>query len=383
MFCSVLLLYTLSRYTLSYRQLRHVARHRHQVPTAFAEHITLAAHQKAADYTLAKLRLDLLELPWHAALLVGWTLLGGLHTLNRMLLVWMGPGLAQQIALLAGFFVVSSVLELPWGWYRTFQLEARFGFNRSSLGLWLSDQAKGLLLGAVLGLPLAAALLWLMNSTGPTWWLWGWGLWAGFNLLLLVLYPTVIAPLFNQFQPLTDATLCTRIETLLQRSGLRAQGIYVMDGSKRSTHANAYFTGLGPAKRVVFFDTLLAQLTPTQIDAVLAHELGHLKHRHIVQRVGVMLVASGLGFALLGWLIDQPWFYLGLGVIPNLDSANSALALLLLLISAPLFTFLPRRCSATSRGNTNLKLTLTRRNTAAPTTCAQLCSNFTKTTPAP
>ena len=339
MFCSVLLLYTLSRYTLSYRQLRHVARHRHQVPTAFAKHITLAAHQKAADYTLAKLRLDLLELPWHAALLVGWTLLGGLHTLNQMLLVWMGPGLAQQVALLAGFFVVSSVLELPWGWYRTFQLEARFGFNRSSLGLWLSDQAKGLLLGAVLGLPLAAALLWLMNSTGPTWWLWGWGLWAGFNLLLLVLYPTVIAPLFNQFQPLTDATLRTRIETLLQRSGLRAQGIYVMDGSKRSTHANAYFAGLGPAKRVVFFDTLLAQLTPTQIDAVLAHELGHLKHRHIVQRVGVMLVASGLGFALLGWLIDQPWFYLGLGVIPNLDSANSALALLLLLINAPLFTF--------------------------------------------
>lgn len=338
-FCGVLLLYTLSRYALSYRQLRHVARHRHQVPTAFAEHITLAAHQKAADYTLAKLRLDLLELPWHTALLVGWTLLGGLHTLNQMLLVWMGPGLAQQIALLAGFFVVSSVLELPWGWYRTFQLEARFGFNRSSLGLWLSDQAKGLLLGAVLGLPLATALLWLMNSTGPTWWLWGWGLWAGFNLLLLVLYPTVIAPLFNQFQPLTDVTLRTRIEALLQRSSLRAQGIYVMDGSKRSTHANAYFTGLGPAKRVVFFDTLLAQLTPTQIDAVLAHELGHLKHRHIMQRVGVMLVASGLGFALLGWLIDQPWFYLGLGVIPNLDSANSALALLLLLISAPLFTF--------------------------------------------
>lgn len=338
-FCGVLLLYTLGRHTLNRRQLRHVAQHRHQVPAAFAEHIPLAAHQKAADYTLAKLRLDGLELPWHAALLVVWTLLGGLHALNQTLLVWLGPGLVQQVALLGSFFLISTALELPWAWYRTFRLEAGFGFNRSSVGLWLGDQAKGLLLGAVLGLPLAAALLWLMGSAGTTWWLWAWALWAGFNLLLLVLYPTVIAPLFNQFQPLQDDALRTRIEALLQRSGLRAQGIYVMDGSKRSSHANAYFTGLGPAKRVVFFDTLLAQLTPAQIDAVLAHELGHLKHHHIVQRVGMMLVASGLGFALLGWLIDQPWFYLGLGVIPNLDSANSALALLLLLLSAPLFTF--------------------------------------------
>ena len=168
-FCGVLLLYTLGRHTLNRRQLRHVAQHRHQVPAAFAEHIPLAAHQKAADYTLAKLRLDGLELPWHAALLVGWTLLGGLHALNQTLLVWLGPGLVQQVALLGGFFLVSTVLELPWAWYRTFRLEARFGFNRSSVGLWLGDQAKGLLLGAVLGLPLAAALLWLMGSAGTTW----------------------------------------------------------------------------------------------------------------------------------------------------------------------------------------------------------------------
>lgn len=335
----MLLLYTLSRDALNHRQLRHVAQHRHQVPANFAEHITLAAHQKAADYTLAKLRLDGLELPWHAALLISWTLLGGLHTLNQTLLVWLGPGLWQQLALLGSFFFISSMLDLPWVWYRTFRLETHFGFNRSSLSLWLGDQTKGLLLGTILGLPLAATLLWLIDSTGPLWWLWAWALWAGFNLLLLVLYPTMIAPLFNRFKPLQDTTLHARIEALLQRSGLRVQGIYVMDGSKRSSHANAYFTGLGPAKRVVFFDTLLEQLTPAQIDAVLAHELGHLQHRHIAQRIAMILTISGLVFALLGWLIDQPWFYLGLGVIPNLDSANSALVLLLLLLSAPLCTF--------------------------------------------
>ena len=338
-FCLLLTAGLLTRLWLAGRQMRHVAQHRASVPAAFAERIGLAAHQKAADYTIAKTRLGLLEGSFGAALLIGWTLLGGLNTLNLALLAWLGPGLLQQVALLAAFTALGALLELPLSWYRTFVLEQKHGFNRMTLRLWLTDGLKGTLVGAAIGLPVVALLLWLMQAAGPLWWLWAWALWMAFNLLLLVLYPSLIAPLFNRFEPLQDPALKARIETLLARCGFKAQGLFVMDGSKRSAHANAYFTGFGPAKRVVFFDTLLQQLAPGEIDAVLAHELGHYKRRHILKRIVLMAVLSLGALALLGWLAQQVWFYTGLGVTPNLMQPNGALALILFLLVTPLVGF--------------------------------------------
>ena len=331
------------KFWLASRQIRHVARHRSTVPPAFAERIPLAAHQKAADYTIAKGRLGLLEMALSAAVLLGWTLLGGLDALNQLLLGALGGGMWQQLALLAAFAVISGLIDLPLSLYQTFVVEERFGFNKMTWRLWLADAAKGLLVGAAIGLPVAALILWLMGATGPLWWLWAWGFWIGFNLLLMVIYPTFIAPLFNKFQPLEDESLKARVTALMQRCGFSAKGLFVMDGSRRSAHANAYFTGFGAAKRVVFYDTLLRQLAPGEVEAVLAHELGHFKHRHIVQRVVMMFAFSLAGFALLGWLSTRGWFYTGLGVIPNLSldgsAPNDALALLLFMLAAPVFTF--------------------------------------------
>jgi len=338
-FCTLLLAGLGVRFWLASRQVRHVAAHRQQVPSPFDRSISLDAHQKAADYTVAKLRLGLLDTAVAAAILIGWTLLGGLNWLNQSLLAIMGPGMHQQLALLAAFAAVGGLLELPLAWYRVFRLEEGYGFNRMTLSLWISDGLKGVVVGAAIGLPLAAGVLWLMASAGDFWWLWAWCAWMAFNLLLLVIYPTWIAPLFNRFQPLQDDDLKQRIESLMQRCGFSASGLFVMDGSKRSAHANAYFTGFGPAKRVVFFDTLLQQLSPPEIDAVLAHELGHFRHRHILKRIAMMFAVSLLGFALLGWLSGQPWFYTGLGVTPSFASANSAVALILFLSVVPLATF--------------------------------------------
>ena len=336
----------LLKFWLTSRQIRHVARHREQVPAAFAAHIPLAAHQKAADYTVTKARFGLLEMALGTAVLLGWTLLGGLDLLNQTLLDLLGGGMVQQLALLAAFALVGGLIDLPATLYQTFVLEHRFGFNQMTPRLWLSDLVKSVLLGALIGLPIAAAILWLMGAAGTLWWLWAWGLWMGFNLLLMVVYPTFIAPLFNKFQPLEDASLKARVTALMQRCGFAAKGLFVMDGSRRSAHANAYFTGFGAAKRVVFFDTLLKQLTPGEVEAVLAHELGHFHHRHIVQRLVGMFAMSLAGFALLGWLSSQPWFYTGLGVRPSLAllvtdvpaAPNDALALLLFLMAVPVFT---------------------------------------------
>jgi len=329
----------LLKFWLSSRQIRHVAQHRGQVPGAFAQTISLQAHQKAADYTIAKARLGLLEMAFGAALLLGWTLLGGLSYLNQQLLIWLGAGLVQQLALLAAFVLIGGVLELPLSLYQTFVLEERFGFNKTTLKLWVLDLVKSSLMGALIGLPIVALILWMMNATGELWWLWAWCVWMGFNLLLLVIYPTLIAPFFNKFTPLEDATLKERVTALMQRCGFSAKGLFVMDGSKRSAHANAYFTGFGAAKRVVFYDTLLAKLSAPEVDAVLAHELGHFKHRHIIQRIVSMFAMSLLGFALLGWLAGQSWFYTGLGVLPNLAGPNDALALLLFMLVMPVFSF--------------------------------------------
>ena len=335
---------------LAGRQIRHVAMHRQRVPSAYSDTITLDEHQKAADYTVAKLRLGLLETGVGSVVLVMWTLLGGLHMLNQALMSVLGTGLTQQLALLACFAVIGMLIDLPFSAYRTFRLEKQFGFNRSSVGLWVSDGVKGLLLAAVLGLPLAAVVLWIMDATGPSWWVWAWLVWVAFNLLILVLYPSLIAPLFNKFEPLQDESLKARVTALMDRCGFKAQGLYVMDGSRRSAHANAYFTGFGPAKRVVFYDTLLQQLSPDEMDAVLAHELGHFKHRHIIQRMVGIFFFSLIGLALLGWLSQQMWFYQGLGVTPSLLGSNSGVALILFGLTMPLFTFfLSPMLSALSR----------------------------------
>ncbi len=331
---------------LAGRQLRAIARGRASVPPAFAERIPLAAHHKAADYTRAKLRFGMLEAAFGAAVILGWTLLGGLDALNQALLTWLGGGMVQQLALLATFVVISGVLDLPGTLYQTFVLEQRYGFNQLTPKLWLMDLLKSTLIGAAIGLPIAAAILWLMGSAGGLWWLWAWALWTGFNLLLMWIYPTFIAPLFNKFEPLSDEALAVRVKALMQRCGFSAKGLFVMDGSRRSAHANAYFTGLGAAKRVVFFDTLLRQLAPGEVEAVLAHELGHFHHRHVLKRMVVMFAISLAGFALLGWLSSQAWFYFGLGVRPNLVSVipggvnipSDALALLLFLLVVPVFT---------------------------------------------
>jgi STE24 endopeptidase len=299
----------------------------------------LTAHHKAADYTLAKARLGLLEMALGAAVLLGWTLLGGLSALNTALMQVFPAGLLQQLSLLVAFVLIGSLLDLPMSWYQTFVLEERFGFNKTTVKLWLLDMFKGALIGALIGLPIAALILWVMAATGGLWWLWAWLFWMGFNLLLLVLYPTLIAPLFNKFEPLEDEALKSRVNALMQRCGFAAKGLFVMDGSKRSAHANAYFTGFGKAKRVVFYDTLLAQLSAGEVDAVLAHELGHFKHKHIIKRIVMMFAMSLLGFALLGFLAQQSWFYTGLGVQPNVTAANDALALLLFMLAMPVFSF--------------------------------------------
>ena len=344
-FAFFLLAGMLLRLWLATRQIRHVARHRDQVPADFAQRIPLSAHQRAADYTLVKSRFGIIEMALHAVVVLGWTLLGGLDALNHFLLDQMGGGMWQQIVLLASFALISGLIDLPSSLYQTFVIEQRFGFNQMTLKLWLSDLLKSTLVGVAIGLPLAALILWLMGATGSLWWLWAWCTWMGFNLLLMVVYPLFIAPIFNQFKPLDDASLAARVTALMQRCGFASKGLFVMDGSRRSAHANAYFTGFGAGKRVVFYDTLLKQLTPEEVEAVLAHELGHFKHKHIVRRIIGMFAISLLGFALLGWLATKGWFYTGLGVMPNFSipgvagsAPNDALALLLFMLAVPVFT---------------------------------------------
>jgi len=341
-FVAALLVSLALKYWLASRQMRHVAVHRGAVPAAFAAIIPLAAHQKAADYTLAKGRFGLLSTGFGAAVLIAWTLLGGLDALNAAVRDALQPllgNMGYQLALAAAFALIAGLLDAPFEIWSTFRIEQRFGFNRMTWKLYLADAAKGALVGALIGLPIAALILWIMGATGSLWWLWAWAAWMGFNLLILVLYPTVIAPLFNKFEPLADESLKSRVQALMARCGFTARGLFVMDGSRRSAHANAYFTGFGAAKRVVFFDTLLAKLTPTEVEAVLAHELGHFKHRHVLKRMVAMFALSLAGFALLGWMSAQGWFYRGLGVEPNVAAPNDALALLLFLLVAPVFGY--------------------------------------------
>ena len=338
------------RFWLANRQIRHVLRNRGAVPAEFASRVPLETHRKAADYTVAKTRFGIVALLWGGLVLIGFTLLGGLQAISSALLAVAGPGMLHQILLVIAFAAISGVLDLPFDYYRQFVLEARFGFNKMTPGLWIADMVKGTLVGAVVGLPLIWVVLKLMETTGALWWFWAWCVWSGFQLLMMVLYPTLIAPLFNKFTPLEDAGLKSRIEGLMARVGFASKGLFVMDGSRRSAHGNAYFSGFGAAKRIVFFDTLIERLAPQEIEAVLAHELGHFKLRHIVKRIVVMFALS-LGFlALLGYLKEQSWFYTGLGVTPMLGAPNDAMALLLFMLVLPIFTFVLGPLSAiTSR----------------------------------
>jgi len=346
LFAAAVVLGLATKLWLLSRQARHVAQHRNAVPAPFDQRVPLQAHHKAADYTLAKARFGLLDLALGTAVLLGWTLLGGLNALNGLWMDWLGAGMLQQLALLVSFVAINGVLELPSSLYQTFVIEQRFGFNRMTWRLWLADLIKSTLIGSLIGLPLVFAVLWIMGSAGHFWWVWAWALWAGFNLLLMVIFPTWIAPLFNKFEPLADESLKARVTALMQRCGFAAKGLFVVDGSRRSAHANAYFTGLGAAKRVVFYDTLLKQLSPGEVEAVLAHELGHFKRRHITKRMVGMFAMSLAGLALLGWLSNQVWFYTGLGVLPNVSmdggasrAPNDALALLLFMLAIPVFSF--------------------------------------------
>jgi STE24 endopeptidase len=340
-FALALLASVATRLWLASRQTRHVAIHRNAVPAQFAERIPLSAHQRAADYTIARVRLGIVETLLGALVLLGFTLFGGLQWLyeaSRELVpeatFW------RQVLLVAAVTLIVSVLELPTAVYRQFVLEKRFGFSRMTVGLYVADLLKSALVTVALGLPLLVAMLWLMERAGELWWLWAWGVWMVFNLAVLVLFPTVIAPLFNKFQPLEPGPVRDRVEALLERCGFRSNGLFVMDGSRRSSHGNAYFTGFGRSKRIVFFDTLLSRLSPDEIEAVLAHELGHYRHRHIFKRIAVSFAISLAGLWLLGWLSGQTWFYQGLGVTPQPGEPFAALALVLFFLAIPVFTFL-------------------------------------------
>lgn len=324
------------RYYLARRQIQHVSAHRTAVPSLFADRISLSAHQKAADYTLVRTRFALLSLIIDTALLLFLTLGGFIAVLHNFWQPHLGTGYLYSLAMVFSIMALSSLIDIPRSIYQQFVIEEQFGFNRMTFKLFIFDLLKGIILSLLLGAPLLLAVLWLMNSMGSYWWLYTWIFWCGFNLLLLFIFPTWIAPLFNKFTPLPEGELKTRIEALLTRCGFASKGLFVMDGSKRSAHGNAYFTGFGKNKRIVFFDTLIERLTPTEAEAVLAHELGHFKRKHVIKRIISMFTLTLISLWLMGQLINAPWFYAGLGV----PAQNSVLALLLFFLAAPSFTFL-------------------------------------------
>jgi len=343
LFIAALLLSLGTRFWLASRHLQHVRTHRDAVPAAFAANIDLEAHRKAADYSVAKTKLNRLSFAVDALILLALTLGGVLQWLDTVARHVIGDGLMQQVLFLTMLTVLLSLVDLPFSLYRTFRVEARFGFNKMTLAMFLKDMAKQAMIGAALGLPLACAVLWLMAAMGGLWWLYVWLLWVAFNSVVLALYPTLIAPLFNKFTPLENGALKARVEQLLAKCGFASKGLYVMDGSARSTHGNAYFTGFGNAKRIVFFDTLLNRLEHSEIEAVIAHELGHFRMRHVLRRMAWTFAVSLMFLWVLGLVKDQAWFYIGLGVA---SPATDAMALTLFFTAAPVFVFLLRPLAA-------------------------------------
>ena len=348
-FITLLILTTATRLWLGSRQISHVQANRAQVPSAFADNISLEAHQKAADYSSAKTKLVLLEAVVQALLLAALTIGGGLQFIDD---AWRNVLSNHEIIrgalVICTAMLVSSLIDLPFEYYKTFTVDEKFGFNKMTKAMFFSDLVKHGLVGLALGLPILFAALWLMQGAGQYWWFYLWVVWSIFNIVMLAVYPTFIAPLFNKFTPLADESLKTRIEALLIKCGFKSQGLFVMDGSARSSHGNAYFTGFGSSKRVVFFDTLLSRLNGEEIEAVLAHELGHFKHHHVIKRITIMFSLSFLGLALLGWLMKQTWFYNGLGI----TEPSNHMALILFLLVSPVFLFILRPIMASySRKN--------------------------------
>lgn len=334
-FVAALVLTTGVRLWLATRHRAHVAAHRSEVPVAFREAIPLDAHQKAADYTVARAGLGRADVVIGALWLLVLTLGGGLQWMFDLAGRLAGDGMVRDLVFIGIVAFASSLIDLPVLMWRTFVIEQRFGFNKMTLGMFFGDQIKHGLIGAAIGAPAVAAVLWIMDSLGAAWWVYAWAFWLTFSLAMMVLYPTFIAPLFNKFEPMPAGELRSRIEALLERCGFRSDGLFVMDGSRRSAHGNAYFTGFGKGKRIVFFDTLLNRLGGDEIEAVLAHELGHYKHHHIWKRVGWIAAGSLAFFALLGWLVDAPWFFEQLGV----SSQGDAMALTLFALVIPVFSF--------------------------------------------
>lgn len=334
-FLTFLIASIITKIWLSHRQVSHIKAHRERVPDAFAEKISLEDHRKAADYSVAKLGFGRIMLAWETLWLLLWTLGGGISWIDGW---WQLQDLSELwtgIAVIATLVVITSLLDMPFSLYSTFVIEEKFGFNKTTLKIWLSDRAKGAVLMAVIGIPLIAVILWLMNQAGDLWWLYAWGVWTAFSLFMIWAYPAFIAPLFNKFSALEDESLRSRIDSLLQRCGFKSKGVFVVDGSRRSAHGNAYFTGFGSNKRIVFYDTLLESLNEDEVEAVLAHELGHFKRNHIKKSLVLSILMTLGGFALLAWLMQSPWFYQSMGV----DNPSTHTALLLFMLVLPVFTY--------------------------------------------
>jgi len=326
---------TLMRLYLSHRQVSYVSSHRAKVPESFADKISLEDHQKAADYTTAKVRFGRLPLFYEVILLLIWTLGGGLEWLNQFVLSYEIDPIFTGIAVILSFTFISAMLDLPFSIYSTFVLEEKFGFNRTTIKTFIADIFKGSLLGLVLSVPLLYVVLWLMQQTGEQWWIYTWLVISGFSLFMMWVYPTWIAPIFNKFEPLEEGETLNRITSLLERCGFSSNGIFVIDGSKRSSHGNAYFSGFGRNKRIVFFDTLLKMLNDDELEAVLAHELGHFKKKHIIKGMVISFTTTLVGLAILAWLMKVEWFYTSLGI----SQPSTYMALLLFTLILPVFTF--------------------------------------------
>ena len=335
LFLAMLLISTLMRLYLSQRQINYISQHRAKVPDSFAENISLEDHQKAADYTTAKVKFGRLPLFYEVALILFWTLGGGLQWLDQNILALDLHPILTGIMVILVFTFISSMLDLPFSIYSTFVIEEKFGFNRTTIKTFISDMLKGSLLGLAIGVPLIYIILWLMEQAGDQWWLYTWLVISGFSLFMMWVYPTWIAPIFNKFEPLEEGETLNRITQLLQRCGFNSNGIFVIDGSKRSSHGNAYFSGFGRNKRIVFFDTLLKMLSDDELEAVLAHELGHFKKKHIIKGILISFATTLVGLALLAWLMKEEWFYTALGV----SQTSTYMALLLFTLIMPVFTF--------------------------------------------
>ncbi len=323
------------RFWLSYRQISHIRAHRSSVPAAFEDKITLDDHQKAADYTITKTRFGRLPMYYDATLLLIWTLGGGLEWLDQTLIGYELSPIMTGIVVMLCFMLISSLLELPFSVYSTFVIEERFGFNRTTVKTFITDMFKGAALAFVLGVPMLWVILWLMEQAGEYWWIYAWAVWTSFSLFIMWIYPTLIAPIFNKFEPLEEGATLDRIHQLLQRCGFSSKGIFVIDGSKRSSHGNAYFSGFGRNKRIVFFDTLLKMLNDDELEAVLAHELGHFKKKHIVKSMLISIATTFVALAILAWLMKNEWFYTALGI----STPSTYMALLLFALVLPVFTF--------------------------------------------